>query len=351
LPSSASLSLPDHIGNEVALDEVLTRPRPVLLDFFRTLRGPLLILGAGGKMGPTLSVLARRAATAAGRNDLDVIAVSRFSNRAAQEWLAAQGVRSVGADLMDPDQLTGLPDAENIIYMVGLKFGTADNPALTWAMNTLAPAHVCRRYPTSRIVALSSGNVYPLVPVAGGGAREDHPLVPLGEYANSVIGRERIFEYFSRRDSNSMALVRLSYALDLRYGVLVDIALKVWRGELIDVTNGYFNAIWQGDANEAILRLLDLAACPARPVNLTRREVFSVRETALRFGELMGRSPQLTGSEAADATLTDTSLFYERLGEPGTPMDRVMRWTAEWVAAGNALLQKPTHFEVRDGRY
>lgn len=347
---SASDPIPDVIRTEAELDEVMTRPRPVLVEFIRSVRSPLVILGAGGKMGPTLALLARHAADAAG-HALDVIAVSRFSDARARESLEASGVRTLSCDLMQPEALAALPDTANLIYMVGLKFGTTQNPARTWAVNTLAPAHVARRYPRARIAALSTGNVYPLVPVSGGGSRETDPLTPLGEYANSTVARERIFEFFSQENGTPVALLRLSYALDLRYGILVDIAQKVYQEQPIDVSTGYMPCIWQGDANEMIIRALALATSPPTALNLTGPAPLSTRATALRFGELMNKPVHLTGEEAETAFLSNTARLVAALGQPPTPLETVIRWTAHWIMSGGRLLNKPTHFEVRDGAY
>ena len=343
-------ALPEVIRTESELEEELTRPSPGLIEFIRTVSSPLLVLGAGGKMGPTLAVLARRAAEAAG-HPLEVVAVSRFSNAAPRQWLEARGVKTVSCDLLDANATARLPDASNIIYLVGLKFGTAQNPAATWAINTLVPARVCERYPRSRIVALSTGNVYPQSEVARGGCVETDPLTPLGEYANAAVGRERIFEFQSQRHGTPIALLRLFYAVELRYGVLVDIARKVHSGEPVALGNGAFNCIWQGDANEMILRSLPLAASPATAWNLCRPEVFSVREIATRIGELLGRAPVFSGNESATSLLGNAAKLCAALGSPATPMESILRWTAAWVKQGGRDLGRPTHFEVRDGNY
>ena len=342
--------LPDVIRTEEELDEVMTRPRPVLIEFIRSVRSPLVILGAGGKMGPTLALLARRAADAAG-HPLDIVAVSRFSDAHARQSLEAKGVRTLSCDLMQPDALTQLPDTDNVIYLVGMKFGTTQNPARTWAVNTLAPAHVAQRYPHARIAALSTGNVYPLVPVSSGGSCETDPLTPLGEYANSAVARERIFEFFSQENATPVVLLRLSYALDLRYGILVDIAQKVYQGQPVDVSTGYMPYIWQGDANEMIIRALALASSPPTALNLTGPAPLSTRETALRFGQLMNKPVRLIGKETETAFLSNTARLSAALGPPTTPLETVIRWTAHWIMNGGRLLNKPTHFEVRDGAY
>jgi nucleoside-diphosphate-sugar epimerase len=281
----------------------------------------------------------------------EVIAVSRFSDQHKRDWLAARGIRTHSCDILDPDEVAKLPDASQVLFLVGMKFGTAQNPAATWATNTLAPAAICRRYRGVPIVALSTGNVYPFSTVASRGSVETNPLTPLGEYANAAVARERIFEYFSREHRTPVVLLRLNYAVELRYGVLVDIALKVARGEPVDVTQGFFNCIWQGDANAWILRSLAWTASPAEAFNLTGSEIHSVRETALAFGELLGRDVSIVGAESDTALLSNSARLREMFGEPATPHPQVLRWTADWIARGAPLLGKPTHFEVRDGKY
>ncbi len=346
----ADKPLPEWIETEEDLDEVLTRPSPALVDFIRTLTGRLVILGAGGKMGPTLAVLAQRAAQAAG-HPLEVVAVSRFSDPQSRRLLEAYGVHTHAGDLLQATDLAQLPDAANVIYLVGMKFGTAQDPARTWAINCLAPAAAAQRYPHSRIVALSTGNVYPLAPVDSAGSLESDPLRAVGEYANSCLARERIFDYFSQQNGTPLAVIRLNYALDLRYGVLYDIASKVWRGQPVDVTMGYANCIWQGDANDMIIRALALAQSPAQALNLTGLEVLSVRALALKFGELLHKPVEITGTEAPTALLSNARLASQHLQPPATPLDTVLRWTARWVQQGGKSLNKPTHFETRDGGY
>ncbi len=343
-------SLPELIETEEALDDLLTRPRAELVDFIRTVSSPLVVLGAGGKMGPTLAVLARRAAEAAGKQ-LEVIAVSRFSDERARQWLETRGVRTISCDLLERDALRQLPDAENVVYLVGFKFGTAANPSMTWAINTLVPAHVCARYPQARIVALSTGNVYPLVPVQSGGAVESDALTPLGEYANAAVARERLFEFHSRQSGIRVALLRLNYAVELRYGVLVDIAQKVRADQAVDVTMGFLNCIWQGDANEFILRALAHVGSPPIVLNLTGPCALSVRELALEFGRLLGRQVEVMGKEAETALLSNSARAGALFGEPPTPLEAVLRWTAQWVVRGGRTLNRPTHFEVRTGKY
>jgi len=340
----------EPVLNESALLERLTRPSPALIEFIPRVASPLVVLGAGGKMGPSLCVLARRAADAAG-HPLDVIASSRFSDPASRQWLESQGVKVIAADLLERDAMRSLPEAENVIYLLGLKFGTTQNPALTWAVNTLPPAHVAERYSRARIVALSTGNVYPFVPATEGGAREDHPLTPVGEYANAAIARERIFEYFSAKQGTPIALLRLSFAVELRYGVLVDIARRVWEERPIDLVNGSVNWLWQGDANDLILRALPLASSPAGAWNLTHPQPLRVREVAARFADLFQKEPHFTGHEAADSLLSNPEKLCARLGRPPMTADQVIAWIAHWIRNGGANLNKPTHFEVRNGQY
>ena len=343
-------ALPETVGSEAALDHLLARPRPALVAFIRTVSSPLIILGAGGKMGPTLAALARRAAEAAGHK-LEVIAVSRFSNANARRWLEERGVKTITADLLRSDEARRLPDAENLIFMVGLKFGTSESPALTWAINTLVPAHAMQRYARSRITALSTGNVYPLTPVKSAGSDESDSLTPHGEYSNATVGRERIFEFYSRQDGTPVVLLRLFYATELRYGVLRDIADRIWTNQPVDLTSGHFNCIWQGDANEMILRSLPLAASPPTAFNLTSPEMFLVRTVAERLGELLDRPVRFAGAESDNALLGNTTRLRSQLGAPPTPLDAMLRWTAHWVKTGGRSLGKPTHFDVRDGRY
>lgn len=338
------------IKTEEELDQMLTLPRPVLVDFIRQVQSPLVILGAGGKMGPTLAVLARRAALQAAY-DLEVVAVSRFSDPRAREWLEARGVHTLSLDLMERSAYDYLPDSTNILYLVGLKFGTSRNPSATWASMTLPAAMVCERYPRARLVALSSGNVYPLSETQGTGSFETDPLVPLGEYANACVARERIFEYFSLKNNTPLVLLRLFYAVDLRYGVLLDIAQKVQQGQPIDLAMPYLNCIWQGDANEVILRALSLASVPPLPLNVTSPQALSVRRLAEKFGQIFSRPPVFVGQETDTALLANCQRMLDLLGEPATPVDTIMDWTAGWVRQGGRTLNKPTHFNTRDGRY
>jgi dTDP-4-dehydrorhamnose reductase len=333
------------------LEERLSRPTPEVIDALRACEGDVLVLGAGGKMGPSLARMVRRAADAIDEDRRAVIAVSRFSTPESAALLERSGVRVVRADLSDERALAGLPDAPNVVYMAGQKFGTSESPARTWAANTLLPARVAERYAASRLVAFSTGNVYPFVPATGTGSRESDPLTPLGEYANSCVGRERVLEHVSRTLGARIAIVRLNYAVDLRYGVLVEIAWKVAMGEPVDVRMGFANVIWQGDANAQAIRCLPLAASPPLVVNVTGPERLSVREVAHRFGALLGREPRVVGEEAADALLSDTTLARSLFGAPTVPTDTLMEWVAAWVRRGGTRLDRATKFEVRDGGF
>ncbi|HEY0777797.1 MAG TPA: hypothetical protein VGD56_07500 [Gemmatirosa sp.] len=341
---------PHHLD---ALEERLSRPTDGVTGVLARTAGDLVLLGAGGKMGPSLARMARRALDAlggahAGRR---VVAASRFSDPAARRQLEAHGVETAVVDLLDRRSVAALPDAGLVVYMAGLKFGASDAPARMWATNTVAPALVAERYAGARVVAFSTGNVYPRTPAPGRGAAEDHALTPLGEYANACVGRERVLEWACDRAGSPLALVRLSYAVDLRYGVLVDLAQRVRGGEPVDVRTGWVNVIWQGDANAQALQCFAVAARPAFVVNVTGPESLGVAELARRYGRAFRRDPHLVGSAASDALLSDTSLAQRLFGAPSVPTPTLVDWVAEWLKAGGPTLGKPTKFEVRDGRY
>jgi nucleoside-diphosphate-sugar epimerase len=338
----------EMIRSEEQLDDVLSRPSPKLIEVMRCVKGRLMVLGAGGKMGPTLATMARRAAEG---NDLEIVAVSRFNNSAARDWLETRCVKTIRSDLLEESAVKELPDAANIIYLVGTKFGTSNDPGRTWVMNTIVPARVMERFPKSRIVALSTGNVYPNSEVACGGSREEDPLTPLGEYPNSAVGRERVFQFYSQKNQTPVAIIRLLYAVDLRYGVLVDIAQNVWQGTPIQLANGSFNCVWQGDANDLILRALDAAKSPATIFNLSHSKISSVRQVAEKFGTLLQREPQFVGEESSTALIANTARLEKEIGVAETSIETMIHWVAEWIKQGGRNLGKPTHFEVRDGKY
>jgi len=337
--------------NESELEDLLSTPRDQTVAALRACPGDIVILGAGGKMGPSLSRMARRAADLAGGATCRVIAVSRWSSDAAQRTLNDAGVETIRCDLLDRSAVAALPDVPNVIFMAGQKFGTSDAPAMTWGMNTLVPAICAERYAESRIVAFSTGNVYPLTPVDSGGARETDALGPVGEYAASCVGRERMFELFAERRRTPSAIMRLNYAIDLRYGVLVDIASRVFRDEEISLAMGYVNVIWQGDANRVAIECLARAAAPPFVVNVTGTATLSIRSLATWFGERFGRSPRFVGSEGRDALLSNASHMAATFGDPEVELARMQEWVADWVEWGGPLLGKPTKFEARDGRF
>ena len=336
--------------SEAELEDLLSRPTPELVSAVGKNPGDWIILGAGGKMGPSLARMARRALDEAGSTGR-VTAVARFSDSAARGQLENAGIETVRCDLLDREAVGRLPDAENVVFMAGQKFGTSGAPEQTWAVNTLTPAFAAERYARSRVVAFSTGCVYADAPISGSGSREGDPLEPLGEYANSCVARERIFQYYSGRNGTAMALVRLNYANDLRYGVLVDIARAVWEGQPVDVSTGYANVIWQGDANAFALRLVEHAASPPLAVNVTGFEKISIREVADRFGGLFGKSVSISGTEGPKALLSDSGLSRQLLGETAVSLEQMIRWTADWIRGGGHLLNKPTHFQTRDGRF
>ncbi len=344
------MELPARIETEDQLEDVMTTPSPALVESMASLPGDLIILGVGGKMGPTLARLARRALDQADRRRR-VIGVARFSNPRVRTQLESAGVETITADLLEPGALASLPNAPNVIYLAARKFGSTGNEPFTWAMNTYLPACVADRYRDARIVALSTGNVYPLTPAEGGGPNEDHPPDPVGEYAQSCLGRERMFQYFSQRHGTPVTLIRLNYAIDLRYGVLLDIATKVYTGEAVDLSMGHVNVIWQGDANTAILRSLSYCASPPFILNLTGPQILSVRQLALQFGQHLQREPIFEGSEAPAALLSDASRYARLMGPPRVPLERMIDWVAHWVRIGGPVLDKPTHFQVRDGKF
>jgi nucleoside-diphosphate-sugar epimerase len=333
--------------SEPELEEALSRPSPSLATVLARVPGDILVLGAGGKMGPSLARMAKRA-----NPHRRVIAVSRWSNAAAAEALRAHDVDTVRADLLDPRALAAAPDAPNVVFMAGQKFGTSGSPASTWAMNAAVAAFVAERYAASRIVVFSTGNVYPLTPPARGGSRESDEPAPVGEYANSCLARERLFAAGAARHGTPVAIVRLNYAHDLRYGVLTDLAARLVRGERIDVAMGYVNVIWQGDANALALAALAHAAAPEPfVVNVAGREILSVRDLAQRLAARLGVAAQIVGEEAPDALLSDGTRMRELLGDPLMPLDTLVTWVVEWIAAGGRLLGKPTSYEKRDGRF
>lgn len=332
--------------SEAELEDLLSTPSEADRRALAPLTGNLLLLGAAGKMGPSLARLAKRAAP-----HLNVIAVARFSDAHLRPELERDGIETHARDLLAPGALDALPAAEHVIYLAARKFGTAGDASPTWATNTVLPGLVAQRYAGSRIISWSTGNVYPLVPVASGGATEDMALAPVGEYGQSALGRERVFEYYSRAQGTPVCMLRLNYAVDLRYGVLVDIARQVQAGQAVDLTMGYVNVIWQGDANSICLRAWDLCASPPSALNVTGPEMLSVQQLAEAIGARLGVAPKFTGSPAATALLSNSSKCQTLFGAPRVTTDQLIDWVAQWMTQGGRLLAKPTHFAVRDGKF
>lgn len=344
--TEAANGLPARIEDVAALEELMSRPSPELAAALARAPGDLLVLGVGGKMGPTLARMARRADP--GRR---VIGVARFSEAGLRERLESAGVECIAADLLSREALARLPEAPNIVFMAGRKFGSTGSEWLTWAMNAHVPALVAERFPRSRIVAFSTACVYPFVPTDGPGAPESlPPTAPPGEYANSCVARERMFEHFSHALGTPGRLLRLSYAIDMRYGVLHDVARKVLQREPIDLAMGHANVIWQGEANDWALRSLAHCTAPTSALNLSGPRI-AIRDVARGLGERLGLQPIFTGREADTAWLVDCGEAFRLFGPPQVGLDRMLDWTADWVRRGGSSLGKPTHYEARDGRY
>lgn len=332
------------------LEKMLADPSPACVRDIAEIDGDILILGVGGKMGPSLAKLAVTAIKEAGVKKR-VIGVSRFSTRELADDLQAHGVETVAADVQNESQLQALPEVENVIYMVGFKFGSTGQEHRTWAVNTYLPGRVAEKFAQSRIVAFSTGNVYPLTPLAMAGASEEHPTAPVGEYAQSCLGRERVFEYFSWLHKTPVVIFRLNYAIDLRYGVLLDVATAVKQQKPINLNMGHANVIWQGDANELALRSLRVASSPPLVLNVTGPETVSIRWLAERFGELLGQEPIFIGEEQPTALLSNASRAHQMFGYPRVSLRQMIDWTAQWVQQDGRTLGKPTHFQERKGRF
>jgi nucleoside-diphosphate-sugar epimerase len=347
----ASLNSPlDTIDDPQRLESLLSEPTPQVIQTLAALDGDLLILGVAGKMGPTLALMAKRAFDAAGLKR-QVIGVARFSEPSLQQSLERLGIRTLRCDLLDEAALAKLPDAPSIVYMAGMKFGSTNKEPLTWAMNAFLPGMVCRRFPRSRIAAFGTGNVYGLVPLSCGGSVESDVPNPLGDYAMSCLGRERIFQHFSQSQGTPVSILRLNYACELRYGVLVDLARKIWADEPVNLAMGHFNVIWQGDANAMALASLAHAASPAFIVNLAGPELLSVRRVCQQLARLLDKEVRFEGVESGDALLNNGQLGHRLYGYPRIGVDQLLNWVAHWTKTGGASLGKPTHFEARSGKF
>jgi hypothetical protein len=347
--STALPSLPDAVRDEPALEALLSRPSAADVAFARTLTGDVIVLGAGGKMGPSLTRRVRRSLDAAGVSRR-VLAVARFSEPGLDASLERDGIETIACDLLDADSVARLPRVPNVLFLAGRKFGSTGRPDLTWLQNVVVPAIVAQHFRESRIVVFSSGNVYPLVPPRSTGSTESDRVDPVGEYAQTCVGRERVFEHVSRERGTRCLLFRLFYAVDLRYGTLVDVARRVHAGEAVDLRASHVNAIWQGDASSYAFRGLSLCESPPLPLVVTGPEVVSVRAAAERFAQRFGRPARFTG-DPGPALLGDPRRCVSLLGPPEVDLARLLDWVAAWVEQGGRSLGKPTHFESTDGRF
>src|SRR5690606_8304908 len=332
------------------LEERLSTPSAALINDIAKLQGDILILGVGGKMGPSLAKLAKRAINEAGV-DKKVIGVSRFSEPALKEDLEAAGIETISIDLLNDEELQSLPSVANVIYMAGKKFGTTGQEHSTWAMNTYLPGRVGEKFKRSKIVVFSSGNIYPFMPIGSGGADEGTPADPKGEYAQSCLGRERIFQYTSHQHQTPLLIYRLNYAVDLRYGNLLEIAQMVNEEREIDLTAGHMNVIWQGDANEIAIRSLAICEYPAKILNVTGPETISIRWVAEQLGKLLNKKPRFVNEEAPDALVNNAGQCHRIFGYPRVSLWEMIEMTAHWVSIGGSTHNKPTHFQVRSGKF
>ena len=332
--------------DEAGLEYILSEPSDAVEDVLAGMTGDVVVLGAGGKMGPTLAMMLRKIAP-----ERNIYAVSRFSDKAAKAGIERAGIKTEEVDLLDESQYSKLPYAENVFFLAGMKFGSSGNQPLTWAMNVYLPALVAQHYKDSKIVAFSTGNVYPLVDIDSGGATEETDPGPIGEYAQSCLGRERTFEYFSQFHGTAVTIIRLNYANEPRYGIIVDLATKILNDEPIDLTMGAVNLIWQRDANDYIIRAITLAKSPAAILNVTGPDTIPVRRLAEQIGVELGKKPKFVSRETESALLSNASYCLQTFGPPQTTLDQMVSMIVNWVASGKKTLNKPTKYNIRDGKF
>lgn len=344
------IGYPDKIHNEDQLEELLSRPKSELVEMFLRVEGDIMFLGISGKIGPSLAKMARRACEKTGIKKR-ILGVALQIDPEQLKCFGEMGIETIQGDLLDKYFIESLPAFRNIFFLAGMKFGSVDNLPLTWAVNSYLPALVAEHFRDSKIVAFSTGCVYPFVQVSSGGSVETDLPVATGEYAQSCLGRERMFEYGSNKYKTEVILIRLNYSVEMRYGVLIDIAIKVKSKQPVDLTMGYFNVIWQGDMNDFVLRSLEYAQSPSKTLNITGPEILSVRDVALEFGKLFGVIPRFINTEAETALLSNSAEAFKLFGRPNVPVSRIIEWTAGWLNDGGKLLGKPTHFEIRNGTY
>lgn len=339
-------AFPERFESVRQLEEFMSTPSELLVEYFKSLDGDIMVIGAGGKIGPTMATMARRAADEAGVRK-EVYAVDVQQLRTLEE----RGIRTLQCDLLDRDAVGALPQVANVVFMAGRKFGSTGSEWLTWAINVMVPHNVAEVFRRSSIAVFSTGCVYPVVDVSTGGSVESDAPSPLGEYAMSCLGRERVFDHYAAERGTNVVQIRLNYSLELRYGVLVDIGIKVFNGQPVDVTTGFMNGIWQGDCCDQVLRSFAFAASPSAILNITGPELVSVRWIAKRFGELFGKPARIAGQENGRAYLSNASKANALFGNPSVPIGRILEWTADWIQRGGENLGKPTHFETQDGTY
>jgi len=344
------MELPDRIRNVAELEELLSTPGRETIEMFSRLEGDIMFLGVGGKIGPTLARMARRACDKSGV-EKRIYGVSKFGSDKERQHLEAMGVETLHGDLLETEFLGTLPKVKNVFFLAGMKFGSEENISLTWAVNAYLPALIADYFKESDIVAFSTGCVYPLVKVESGGSLESEKPMPVGEYAQSCLGRERMFEFGSQQNQTRVCLIRLNYSVELRYGVLVDIALKVKKREAIDLSMGYFNVIWQGDMNDMVLRSLEKCESPASILNITGEHILSVKEVAQEFGEIFGVSVEFVNKESTTALLNNAEHAFKLFGKPKVSTRQMILWIADWIKEEGETLGKPTHYEVRNGKY